>query len=308
MTPNPDAQVLALPAARPGAAAKVLALVRTARPRQWTKNVLVFSVPAVSGTLLLGPVLSSSLFALGAFCLVASGTYLINDAADAEADRMHPVKRNRPVAAGLVSVTEARVAGVVLLAAGLALALAANAPLAGVVAGYVVLTVSYTRWLKHQPIFDIAAVAAGFFLRAVAGGVASDLYMSRWFLIVAGGGSLFLIVGKRYAESLAGGEEAARRRSSLAAYTHDYLRGMLTTTASVTVLAYCLWAFEGSAAQEPSAWTALSAVPFVMGIMRYGLVLEQGKGEEPQDVVLGDRTLQALGLAWVALLCVGVVG
>jgi decaprenyl-phosphate phosphoribosyltransferase len=282
MTPNPDAQVLALPAAQPGAATKVLALVRTARPRQWTKNVLVFSVPAASGTLLLAPVLSNTLIALAAFCLVASGTYLINDAADAEADRMHPVKRNRPVAAGLVSVAEARIGGVLLLGAGLGLALAGNAPLAGVVAGYVVLT--------------------------VAGGVASDLYMSRWFLIVAGGGSLFLIVGKRYAESLAGGEEAARRRSSLAAYTHDYLRGMLTTTASVTVLAYCLWAFEGSAAQEPSAWTALSAVPFVMGIMRYGLVLEQGKGEEPQDVVMGDRTLQVLGLAWVALLIVGVVG
>lgn len=104
------------------------------------------------------------------------------------------------------------------------------------------------------------------------------------------------------------GEAAVGRRSALAEYSLDYLRAMLTTTASVTVLAYCLWAFEGSAAEQPSGWTAISAVPFVLGIMRYGLVLQGGKGEDPQDVVIGDRTLQVIGLVWLALLIAGIVG
>jgi decaprenyl-phosphate phosphoribosyltransferase len=302
-----QAQSYAL-AAPHGWGRRLVALVQAGRPKQWTKNLLVFSVPAAAGTLLTGSVLTNTLLAFVAFCLAASGTYLLNDASDVEADRLHPVKRHRPVAAGLVGVQEARVMGVLLLLAGMLTALAATPRLFAVVAGYAALTTCYTHWLKHVPVFDIAAVAAGFFLRAVAGGVASDLYMSRWFLIVAGGGSLFLITGKRYAERLHGGEEAVQRRSALAEYSLDYLRATLTTTASVTILAYCLWAFEGSAVQQPSEWTAMSAVPFVLGIMRYGLVLQGGEGEDPQDVVLGDRVLQVVGLVWLTLLISGVVG
>ena len=224
---------------------------------------------------------------------------------DVEADRVHPVKRHRPIAAGTLPVRVAVGGGVVLLLLGLGVALAANAALFGVIATYVLLTASYTRWLKHEPVFDIAIVATGFFLRAVAGGVASDLFISRWFLIVAAGGSLFLIAGKRYAEKVAGGDELGSR-TTLRHYSAEYLRGILSTAAGITVIAYCLWAFERGVNIEPSGWTGLSTVPFVLGIMRYGLLLDQGHGEEPEEVLLGDRVLLILGAVWLALLVLGV--
>jgi decaprenyl-phosphate phosphoribosyltransferase len=289
-------------------AGRARALLTAARPHQWVKNLLVFSVPAAAGELDNGTVLVETLLAFAAFCFVASGTYLLNDASDVDADRLHPVKRRRPVATGQLSVRTAVIAGIALLVAGCLVALAVAPELFAVVGGYVALTTVYTRWLKNVPVFDIAAVAAGFFLRAVAGGVPQDLYISRWFLIVAGAGSLFLVTGKRYAELRGGGAAAAQRRAALEGYTPEYLRALLSTTAAVTVLAYCLWAFEGSPAQEPSNWTELSAVPFVLGVMRYGLLLEQGHGEEPEQVIFGDRSLILVGIAWLALLAAGVAG
>jgi decaprenyl-phosphate phosphoribosyltransferase len=282
---------------------RVGAWVRACRPRQWIKNLLVLAVPAAAGTLGDARVLEHALLAFVAFVLVSSGTYLLNDAGDVEADRAHPVKRTRPIAAGEISVRAAVIGAVAAILAGIALAFATAAALGGVVTGYAVLTTLYTRVLKHEPVFDIATVAAGFFLRAVAGGAASDIGISRWFLIVAGGGSLFLVVGKRYAEVVGHGETA---RATLEEYSPEYLRALLSTTAAVTTLAYVLWSFEkhgGSA----SRWTAASCVPFVLGIMRYGLLVDQGHGEEPEEILLGDRVLQAIGVAWLALLAVGVI-
>ena len=292
-------------AASRGGSSLPVAFLRAARPKQWTKNLLVLAVPAAAGALDRADVLGPTALAILAFTLVSSGTYLLNDAADVEADRVHPVKRNRPVAAGRISVRGAIIGGVVLLLLGLGVAVAANLALFGVVAAYVALTGGYTRWLKHEPVFDIAIVASGFFLRAVAGGVASDLFISRWFLIVAAGGSLFLITGKRYAEKIAGGDETGSR-ATLQHYSADYLRGVLSTAAGITVVAYCLWAFERGVGIEPSGWTGLSTVPFVLGIMRYGLLIDQGHGEEPEEVLLGDRVLLVLGAVWACLLVLGV--
>ena len=286
-------------AARPSA---LRGLIAAARPRQWVKNGLVLAVPAAAGALDERSVLVNTALAFVAFCLASSGTYLLNDVADVEADRRHPVKRERPIAAGDVSTGAATAAGVAALLLGLVVASLATLELAAVVAGYVALTSAYTYWLKHVPIFDIAAVASGFFLRAVAGGVASDLFISKWFLILAGGGSLFLVTAKRYAELRAGGDA----RPVLEEYSQEYLRALLSTIAGVIVVAYCIWAFNrgGGAA---SFWTAVSAVPFVLGIMRYGLLVDQGHGEEPEEMLMRDRTLLALAVACLALLALGVV-
>jgi decaprenyl-phosphate phosphoribosyltransferase len=273
----------------------VRALLRACRPRQWPKNLLVLAVPAAAGRLGEGPVLADALLALLAFVLVSSGTYLLNDAADVEADRLHP-----PVRAAVA-------AGIAAMALAIAIAALVALELAAVVLGYVVLTTLYSRALKHVPVFDIATVASGFFLRAVAGGVASDIAISRWFLIVAGGGSLFLVTGKRYAELAAGGGAAAMARAALEGYSPEYLRAMLSTTAAVTVVAYVLWSFEPHGAGAASAWTVLSAVPFVLGIMRYGLLVDQGHGEEPEEIVLGDRVLQGIGAVWLLCLAIGVI-
>jgi len=283
------------------------ALVSAARPRQWVKNVLVLAVPAAAKDLGHPHVLRNTVIAFVAFCLASSGTYLLNDAADVESDRLHPSKRFRPLAARHVSIRTAQLAAVVAIAAACGVSVIASVELFGVVAGYVLLPFVYSRHFKHVPVFDVALVASGFFLRAVAGGVASHLFVSRWFLIIAGAGSLFLVSGKRYAELNLEHDPEHATRPVLTQYTAEYLRGLLSTTAGVTVIAYCLWAFEGSANQHPSGWTAVSAIPFVLGIMRYGLLLEQGHGEEPEQVVMGDRTLLAIAASWVALFAFSVL-
>src|SRR5918994_864020 len=206
-------------------------LVRTARPKQWAKNVLVFAAPGAAGVLNEPDELARTIVAFVAFCLAASGTYFLNDAADAEAARNHPVKRSRPVAAGHLSVGAARVIAVVLMVAALGLAAPLNSgKLALVVAGYIVITVAYSLWLKHEPVVDLGAVAAGFVLRAIAGGVATDVPLSDWFLIVAGAGSLFIVTGKRHAEQLELGEASAGHRSTLAEYSESYLNYVRAVT------------------------------------------------------------------------------
>ena len=282
------------------------ALLRSARPRQWAKNVLVVAAPGAAGVLTQPPALVTVLLAFGAFCLVSSGTYFLNDARDVEADRRHPAKRKRPVAAGIVPVGVAVTAGIALLVAGLAVAVAVGPAFLAVVAGYVALTTSYTLWLKHVAVLDLAVVAGGFFIRAIAGGVATGVPFSRWFLIVAAFGSLFMVAGKRHGEQLELGAEGADVRATLAQYSSDYLRYVWTIASGVTLAAYCLWAFEEAEASAGAPWFELSIIPFVLAILRYALMLEQGRGSAPEEIVLGDRMLQAIGLVWVALFACGV--
>jgi decaprenyl-phosphate phosphoribosyltransferase len=274
-----------------------------ARPRQWVKNLLVLAVPAAAGVLNEPAVLRDTALAFAAFCLASAGTYLLNDVADREADRRHPTKRLRPIAAGQIGARPAAIAGVAALVLGCAVAALAELELALVVAAYVLLTTAYSRWLKHVAVFDIAIVASGFFLRAVAGGVAADLFISKWFLILSGGGSLFVVTAKRYAELRTAGPDSIGQRRVLAEYSEDYLRAMLSTIAGVIVVAYCIWSFEGRPGDPPSALTSASAVPFVLGIMRYGLLVDQGHGEEPEVLLLNDRILLAL-----VACCFGLIG
>jgi decaprenyl-phosphate phosphoribosyltransferase len=304
-TKIPDAPRPAAPDAAPASRPAWLALLVTARPRQWIKNLLVLAVPAAAGVLGEPAVIRDTALALAAFCLASAGTYLLNDVADRDADRAHPLKRTRPVAAGEVAPTTAAVVGALALALACVVAWLAEPALALVVGAYVALTTAYSRGLKHVAIFDIAVVAAGFFLRAVAGGVAADLFISKWFLILAGGGSLFLVTAKRYAELRGAGDAAERRRPVLAEYSEDYLRALLATTAGVIVVAYCIWCFEERGGHAQSALTSASAVPFVLGIMRYGLLVDQGHGEEPEALLLGDRTLLALAVCCLGLLALG---
>ncbi|MGQ0804481.1 MAG: decaprenyl-phosphate phosphoribosyltransferase [Actinomycetota bacterium] len=282
-------------------------LLRTARPKQWAKNVLVFAAPGAAGVLTEADELGRTLAAFAAFCLAASGTYFLNDALDADADRRHPTKRKRPVAAGQVSEGLAKTMAVVLMLAGLAVAAPFNSgKLALVVGGYIAITVAYSLWLKHESVVDLGAVAAGFVLRAIAGGVATDVPLSDWFLIVAGAGSLFIVTGKRHAEQMELGDASAGHRSTLAEYSSAYLNYVRAVTSGVAIAAYCLWAFENAEAVGDTFWFRLSIVPFVAGILRYALVVEQGGGGAPEEIVLRDRVLQLFGLMWVAAFAIGV--
>lgn len=283
------------------------AVLRLARPKQWTKNVLVLAAPFAAGDLTDGDVPLHVGLAFAAFCLVASGTYCLNDVKDVGADRAHPVKRRRPVASGEISLGGAVGLGVVLLATGLAVAAAVRWQLVVVIGGYVAVQLAYSWVLKHEPVFDLAAVASGFVLRSVAGGAAAPVEISQWFLIVAGFGSLFIVAGKRSAEHIDLGDEAGAVRSTLADYSLGFLRFVRAIAAGVCLTAYCLWAFERPDEVGGGAiWYELSIIPFVLAILHYALRLEQGAGAAPEEIALHDRTLQLLGIVWVVLFGLGV--
>lgn len=281
------------------------AYLRAARPRQWAKNVLVLAAPAAAGVLDDGDALGRTLLAVLAFVLVSAGTYYLNDLADLEADRRHPTKRHRPLAAGEIPQRAVRPVGLALLAAGIVVAFVPGWELGLLVCGYVALMALYTRALKHEPVFDVTVVASGFFLRALGGGLAVDVGISRWFLIVTGFGSLFMVTGKRYAEVVGLAEGRASTRAALDHYTGPFLQQVLTMSGTVTVLAYLLWSFEGPAGR-PSDYSALSAIPFVLAILRYWLLVDKGRGGEPEEIVLSDRELQLLGVAWAVFFALGV--
>lgn len=296
----------ALSAAPSRSRALSVGLLREARPKQWAKNVLVFAAPGAAGRLTEGPVLVRSLLVFAAFCLLASGLYVLNDLADLEADRLHPRKRLRPVAAGQVPVRLAAVVAVLLLAGGIGLtaALGWRTLLVGVL--YVAATLAYSARLKHEVVLDLACVASGFVLRAIAGGTATAVPISKWFLIVAGAGSMFMVAGKRHAEFVEMGEDRGTTRMSLQGYTLAYLRFVWMLSASVAIGAYAVWAFEDGAVKLDPVWAQLSVVPFTLALLRYALDIEQGRGGAPEDVVLRDRGLQLLGLVWLVAFLVGV--
>ncbi len=278
-------------------------LLRTARPRQWSKNLLVLAAPVLSGELTDRDVVARTAVAFVAFCCAASGVYLINDAGDVEADRAHPTKRLRPVATGAVSVRSAYLAGGVLNVVAVAVALTVGWQLAGVVSAYLLVSASYSLWLKHEPVLDIAIIATGFLLRAVAGGAASGIELSQWFLLSASFGSLFMAAGKRYAEASL--DQSGLARKSLTRYSTTYLRFVWTMSAGLLIMTYGLWAFELDA-QNGSPLFVVSMAPFVLAVLRYAVSVDAGIAGEPEEIALSDRVLQALALVWLVLVAAAV--
>jgi decaprenyl-phosphate phosphoribosyltransferase len=277
--------------------------------------VLVFVAPASAGVLFHRSAWWHSVAAFGIFCVAASGTYYLNDALDADADRNHPSKRTRPVASGAVPVPVAIAAGVVLMAAAAILGeLVAGWHLALVMVIYALVNVAYSLGIKDEPILDLAAVSAGFVLRAVAGGVATGIVLSNWFLIVASFGSLLIVTGKRSGEKrLLVDRNADDRaiRATLDSYSPTFLRSVRTLSAAVTVTAYCLWAFERAAAVHPGRdpiWFQLTIVPFTIALLHVMRLFDMGEGAEPEELALRDHRLQIYGTCWIALFAIGIYG
>ncbi|MBA3339793.1 MAG: decaprenyl-phosphate phosphoribosyltransferase [Geodermatophilaceae bacterium] len=280
-------------------------LFRAIRARQWVKNVLVAAAPLAGGVLLQRGVLLHVAIAFAAFCLAASGIYLVNDVRDIESDRSHPTKRNRPIAAGVVSIPIAWSLAVLLLITALGVCLVVNVELLLVVAVYEAVQLAYCFGLKHQPVLDLCIVASGFLLRAVAGGAAAQIPLSQWFLMCAGFGSLFMVAGKRYAEIRLSERTGVVTRRILHSYTASYLRFVWTLAASGVVTAYSLWSFE-IRAQNDSPWSVVSIVPFVIAVLRYAVDVDGGDAGEPEDIALRDRVLQVLGTLWLITLALSV--
>lgn len=275
------------------------------RPRQWVKNLLVLAAPALAGRLGDADVLARSALAFVVFSLAASGIYLVNDVVDRAEDRAHPRKRQRPVAAGHLSVRTAVVAGVVLLALALAFSPLASWHLLEVVATYEAVSLAYCLTLKNEPVIDIAIIAAGFLLRAVAGGAASDIRLSQWFLLAASFGSLFMAAGKRYAEAVTLEPDAAVTRHSLSRYTPTYLRFVWSVSAAILIMTYALWSFQIQQRND-TAWAPISMAPFVLAVLRYAVDVDAGRADEPEEIALSDHVLQALAVAWLACLLIAV--
>jgi decaprenyl-phosphate phosphoribosyltransferase len=288
-------------------------LFRALRPRQWTKNVLVFVAPAAAGAFHYRGTFLEALGAFGIFCAAASSIYLLNDTIDVDADRLHPVKRHRPIASGALPVPLALSVGLVLGlgAIGAAWALA-GWKLALVIALYAVINAAYSAFFKRVPVIELAFVASGFVLRALAGGIATHVPISTWFLAVTSFGALFVVTGKRASELKSLGDGSEDHRQVLGDYTTSFLQSALVLTAAVTVTAYCLWAFgsEGLARsiRHDTIWIQLTVVPVTLGILHVLRLLDRGEGGAPEDLVFRDHVLQALGVSWVALFAAGVYG
>jgi decaprenyl-phosphate phosphoribosyltransferase len=283
-------------------------LLRTARPRQWAKNILVFAAPGAAGVLDEPTQLGKTLLAFVAFCFAASGTYFWNDVLDVEADRAHPTKSKRPIAAGQISLATGRLMGVLLPLAALGtMALTGSWQAVAVVAAYLAITLSYSAVWKHIAVLDLIAIASGFVLRAAGGAEAVDVPMSSWFVLVTTFGSLFIVTGKRFAESRELGDDAGAVRSTLEDYSEGFLRFVLAVSCGGALVSYCVWAFDAKDLAETSMpFYELSVVPILAAFLRYALVLEQGHGAAPEEVFTNDRVLQLLGVTWVIVFALAV--
>jgi len=276
-------------------------LLRAFRPRQWTKNLLVLAAPCAAGVIGRPLVIAQVSATFVALCLLSSATYLLNDVRDREHDRMHPRKRLRPIAAGQILPRQALTIAAATALSGLAIASAVDVKVGVIGLCYLALTASYSLWWRGVIILDILTIAAGFVLRALAGGVATDIYLSRWFVIVTGACAIFVVSAKRYAE-LREQAEARPARATLRHYSPSSLRLTLIAAAAVAVGAYVPWAFTRP---QNVVLYVLSALPFVALLARYGQLIAAGAGQAPEDL-LHDRGLLALLFLWGLLFVCGV--
>ena len=287
------------------------------RPRQWPKNLLVFAAPLFAFRFEADIWLRAG-GALVAFCLISSAIYLLNDCLDVAADRAHPSKRHRPIAAGLVSVPAALTTGVLLAVTSLSLATWITPALAGVVLLYGLIQLGYCFQLKRMPLLDLFCIASGFLLRAIAGVVAGGFGFSPWFLLTVGLLALFLAIEKRKAELRVAQDLGVITRKVLERYSLPLLLRLESLVATSAFMSYSLWA-AGPALNGASTTWMLLTVPFALvGIFRYQLLSDpeeaerrrlqapERTSEKPEEILLGDRGIQFTLLAW--LLTVVVVG
>lgn len=275
------------------------ALVRGMRPRQWPKNILVLAAPTAAGVLHQPQAALETGVAVLAFVLASSGVYLVNDIVDVDADRAHPSKRNRPVASGELPARQALLAAVALLAAGLVVAALPAWQLLAVVALYEAVQLAYCLGMKRLPLVELFSVASGFLLRAVAGGAATGVGLTTWFVAAVGFGSLFVVAGKRSSELLLAEDATAAIRPVLGRYSSSCLRFVWTLSAAVLVATYALWAAVGGQAAL-TGWAVVSILPFTMAVLWYAVKVDAGGAGEPEEVFLHDRAMHLLLVAWLA--------
>ena len=292
-----------VPAARPRGRRQ--ALLALARPRQWVKNALVVGAPGAAGALGRDDVPGRLLVTCAAFCLVSAGIYALNDVRDRHEDRAHPRKWRRPVAVGEVAPRDAALHGAVWIVGGLVLATAVSPAVALVGLAYIALTVSYSWIWRRIPVLDLAALAGGFVLRAAAGGVAAPVGLSRWFVLVVTCGAVFAAAGKRLAEQVRTRSGGTSGRRVLRHYTREGLRRVVVLAGAGALFSYCVWAFALPDV-DGIPWRPLTVVPFTICLLRYGVLVQAGAGEAPEEILTADRVVALSGLCWLLLFVMSV--
>ncbi|KOR33817.1 MULTISPECIES: decaprenyl-phosphate phosphoribosyltransferase [Planktothricoides] len=291
---------------------KIAAYLKALRPRQWTKNLIVFAAPlfafSINQQSLLG-----SLLALALFCGASSSFYLLNDIADVEADRRHPVKCNRPIAAGLVKIPVAIAMAAILLGGALILGWLRSPLLGATILSYAILQIAYNLKLKHTVILDVMAIAAGFVLRACAGAAATGIVLSPWFMLCTAMLALFLGIEKRKAELRLLKIKGGKTRAVLRRYSLNLLLRMESVVTNGAIITYAIWSAGPIVKGASTPWMMLT-LPFVLyGMFRYQLLSDPreissidkneaetgGETERPEEVLLKDFPIRLTVLSWV---------
>jgi 4-hydroxybenzoate polyprenyltransferase len=284
-------------------------LVKALRPKQWIKNGLVFlpflfSVNVAWDLDNLAPVPEMALrlvVVFLAFCALSGAVYLLNDLLDRKADRLHPVKRHRPIASGQITVPTAVLVTAALGAGGLAAMALVEPALGGIAVLYLVINSAYSLGVKRVVLIDVLAVASGYVIRAAAGAVAIPVTPSPWLYATTAAGALFIVLGRRYAEVRLAGDEAARQRSVLQQYAGPFIGQLLIITATAALVSYTLYTVE--AGNLPGNHTMMLTIPFVAyGLFRYLYLLNASQeAETPEALIARDVPLVAAILCWVGV-------
>jgi len=269
------------------------------RPRQWTKNAFVFAALVFDRQLLHLTSLLHTFLAFLIFCFLSSSVYLFNDVMDIEADRNHPVKKNRPIAAGKLPIPVAIAAAIILILGSLTGAYFLSVELAVIALVYLLMNLAYSKWLKHIPLIDVMIIAAGFVLRVAAG--VSVIHVERfspWLYVVTTLLALYIGFGKRRAEISVMGSSTGAHRKVLDGYSITFIDQMITVVSATTIIAYSLYTF--SAPNLPENHAMMLTIPFVLyGIFRYLYLIQmKNEGGEPEEILLHDHPLQATIVLW----------
>ena len=274
------------------------------RPHHWLKNLIVL-LPVLFAQRYGDPgAWASALLAAGAFCLVSSGIYILNDLADREQDRLHPRKRHRPLAAGTISPAGAVIEALVVLAGGVGLCLLLPATAGVLVGAYLLLQLGYNLTLKHHMLTDVICLAVGFVFRAAAGAAAIAAPISPWLIVCTFTLCLFLGFCKRFCELGAILDDTRRdtHRRTLAGYSRELLTHLVSLTAGLAIVSYLLYAINPRTVEQFGTIGHVFTLPVVFyGVTRFAMLSMQGRFSGPTDIVLRDRPILATGLLWILL-------
>jgi decaprenyl-phosphate phosphoribosyltransferase len=283
----------------------LIAVLRTARPRQWPKNLLVFAAPLAGASLGRHGGLGYALVAAAAFGCASVAVYFVNDVVDAERDRRHPRKRFRPVAAGELPKSHAVALGAACAVGGLIAGLAISEPLLTLAVGaYMGMSFLYSAFLKHIPVVELVFVASGFLLRVLGGAAATRVPPSGWFLLVCSLGALGVAIAKRYTELTGLGEAAIRHRPVMRYYRPVALMVSQWMVSVLMISAYLAWAIG----ERPSAqgWHLLSAIPLAAALLRFGVLTARRTTAPVEDLLTRDALMLACEAGWLALFVAGL--